>query len=142
MPQFCVSQTQPKSDLKSRIAELHKLGVVALEFSGSASVFGVAVPVLGKGFVGIVAIAHRNGERLAVKIRRTDADRADLLHEADMISKANMVGVAPKLVASSNNFLLMQFIDGDLLPNWLKTHTEKEAVKRVLEGSLGAMLWA
>ena len=121
-----------ESDLKSRIAELHKLGVGALEFSGSASVFGVAVPVLGKGFVGIVAIAHRSGERLAVKIRRTDADRADLLHEADMISKANTVGVAPKLVASSNNFLLMQLIDGDLLPNWLKTHTEKEAVKRVL----------
>jgi putative serine/threonine protein kinase len=121
-----------EDELRSRIQELYNLGVAALEFSGSASVFGVAVPVLGKGFVGIVAIAHLKGQRLAVKIRRTDADRADLLHEAAMISKANMVGVAPRLVASSKNFLLMQLIDGDLLPNWLKTHKEKEAVRRVL----------
>ena len=121
-----------EDELRSRVDELRKLGVRAFEFSGSASVFGVAVPVLGKGFVGIVAIAHLNGERVAVKIRRTDADRADLLHEANMISKANMVGVAPKLVVSSKNFLLMQLIDGDLLPNWLKTHIKKETVRKVL----------
>ena len=107
-------------------------GVTALEFSGTASVFGVAVPVLGKGFVGIVVIAHLNGERVAVKIRRTDADRADLLHEGNMLSKANSVGVAPKLIAASKNFLLMQLIDGDLLPNWLKTNKDKVSVKQVL----------
>ncbi len=94
--------------------------------------FGVAVPVLGKGFVGIVVIAHLNGKRVAVKIRRADADRADLLHEARMISKANTVNVAPKLIASSKNFLLMQLIDGDLLPNWLKTNKDTTAVKQVL----------
>ena len=94
--------------------------------------FGVGVPVLGKGFVGIVVIAHLNGQRVAVKIRRIDADRADLLHEAAMITKANSVGVAPKLIAASKNFLLMQLIDGELLPNWLKTNKDKAAVKQVL----------
>ena len=121
-----------EAELQSRLQELRSHGVTALEFSGTASVFGVAVPVLGKGFVGIVVIAHINGQRVAVKIRRADADRADLLHEASMLSKANSVGVAPKLMASSKNFLLMQLIDGDLLPNWLKTNTEKAAVKQVL----------
>ena len=119
-------------ELRNRIQELRGLGVVALEFSGSASLFGVKVPVLGKGFVGIVVIAHVNGERVAVKIRRQDADRVDLLHEASMIAKANTVNVAPKLVASSKNFLLMQLIDGDLLPNWLETNKDKQAVKHVL----------
>jgi putative serine/threonine protein kinase len=120
------------TELQSRVQELHDHGVKALEFSGSASVFGVAVPVLGKGFVGIVVIAHLNGEKVAVKIRRADADRADLLHEAAMLSKANSVDVAPKLIAASKNFLLMQLIDGDLLPNWLKTNKDKAAVKQVL----------
>ena len=119
-------------ELQSRLQELGNLGVSALEFGGEASLFGVKVPVLGKGFVGIVVIAHLNGQRVAVKIRRVDADRADLLHEAAMIAKANSVRVAPKLVASSKNFLLMQFIDGDLLPNWLKTNQEKTSVKQVL----------
>ena len=89
-----------ETELQNRIQELRSHGVTALEFSGTASVFGVAVPVLGKGFVGIVVIAHLNGERVAVKIRRTDADRADLLHEANMLSKANSVNVAPKLDCS------------------------------------------
>lgn len=119
-------------DVQGRIQELQSLGVTALEFSGSASVFGVKVPVLGKGFVGIVVIAHLNGARVAVKILRQDAGRADLLHEAAMLSKANSVGVAPKLVAASKNFLLMQLIDGSLLPTWLAINREPSAVKRVL----------
>ena len=121
-----------EAELQSRIQELRSHGVTALEFSGTASLFGVAVPVLGKGFVGIVVIAHVNGERVAVKIRRSDADRADLLHEAHMLSKANSVNVAPKLRGSSKNFLLMQLIDGSLLPNWLKTNKDALAVKQVL----------
>jgi putative serine/threonine protein kinase len=122
-----------EAELQSRLQELRGHGVTAFEFSGTASVFGVAVPVLGKGFVGIVVIAHLNGKRVAVKIRRADADRADLLHEARMISKANTVNVAPKLIVSSKNFLLMQLIDGDLLPNWLKTNKDAATVKQVLE---------
>jgi len=121
-----------EAELQSRLQELRSHGVTALEFSGTTSLFGVAVPVLGKGFVGIVVIAHVNGERVAVKIRRADADRADLLYEARMLSKANSVGVAPRLIAASKNFLLMQLIDGDLLPNWLKTNKNATAVKQVL----------
>ena len=121
-----------EAELQNRLQELRSHGVTALEFSGTASLFGVSVPVLGKGFVGIVVIAHMNGERVAVKIRRVDADRADLLHEACMLSKANYVNVAPRLMTASKNFLLMQLIDGDLLPNWLKTNKDAAAVKQVL----------
>jgi putative serine/threonine protein kinase len=123
-----------EAEVQCRIEELTSHGVTALEFSGKASVYGVRVPVLGKGFVGIVVVAYLKGkrERVAVKIRRTDADRADLLHEAIMLSKANITGVAPKLIAASKNFLLMQLIDGDLLPAWLKTNTNETRVKQVL----------
>jgi putative serine/threonine protein kinase len=115
-----------EAELQSRLEELRSHGVTALEFSGKSSVYGVPVPVLGKGFVGIVVIAHLNGQRVAVKIRRVDADRVDLLHEAQMLSKANSANVAPKLFAASKNFLLMQLIEGELLPDWLDN---KDAVK-------------
>lgn len=121
-----------KAELRSRLRELRSRGVTALEFSGPASLFGVAVSVLGKGFVGIVVIAHLNGDRVAVKIRRADADRADLLHEAKMLVKANSVNVAPRLLDASKNFLLMQLIDGDLLPNWLETNKDAAMVRQVL----------
>ena len=125
--------TPNEQELQIRLQELRNLGISALEFTGEASLFGVKVPVLGKGFVGIVVIAHLSGQRVAAKIRRIDADRVDLFHEAAMITKANTVNVAPKLVASSKNFLVMQLIEGDLLPNWLKTHTEKREVRHVLK---------
>jgi len=112
--------------------ELHGLGVTALEFSGPASLFGVKVPVLGKGFVGIVVIAYLNGQRVAVKILRQDAGRTDLLHEAKMLSLANSAGVAPTLLGGSKNFILMQLIDGSLLPNWLQTNPDPAVVKLVL----------
>lgn len=119
-------------ELQNRLQEMRIHGITALEFSGTASLFGVQVPVLGKGFVGVVVIAYMNGQKVAVKIRRADADRADLLHEAHMLSKANSVNVAPKLIASSKNFLLMQLIDGELLPNWLETNRDSTRVKQVL----------
>jgi putative serine/threonine protein kinase len=49
-----------------------------------------------------------------------------------MLSKANSVDVAPRLMTASKNFLLMQLIDGSLLPNWLKTNKDKAAIKGVL----------
>jgi putative serine/threonine protein kinase len=117
-------------ELESRLEELREHGVKAVEFAGDANAFNV--PVLGKGFVGIVVIAYADGERVALKIRRVDADRAGLEHEAQMLTKANSVQVGPKLIDVSKNFLLMQLVDGWLLPEWLSEHKEKGLVRGVL----------
>jgi putative serine/threonine protein kinase len=119
-----------ETELESRLEELREHGVTAVEFAGKASAFNV--PVLGKGFVGIVVIAHLEGQRIALKIRRVDADRTGLEYEAQMLAKANSVQVGPKLIGVSRNFLLMQLVDGCLLPEWLDTHNEKGQVRGVL----------
>ena len=123
-----------ETELHSRITELKALKVEALEFSGKVSAFNFLV--LGKGYVGIVAIAQMKGQRVALKIRRVDADRTSLQHEAEMLAKANSVQVGPKLVGQSKNFLLMQLVEGDLLPAWLGTCRDKEAIRKVLEDIL------
>jgi putative serine/threonine protein kinase len=120
--------------LQNRLGELKTHGVKAVEFAGKTSAFNV--PVLGKGYVGIVIIAHLDRRKAALKIRRVDADRLGLQHEAQMLAKANSVHVGPKLMSVSNNFLLMQFIDGDLLPDWLETTKEKESMFSVLNAIL------
>lgn len=117
-------------ELKRRVEELRDHGVTAVEFVGAASVFNM--PVLGKGFVGIVVIAHLGKKRAALKIRRVDSDRTGLQHEAQMLAKANSVQVGPKLISVSKNFLLMQLVDGHLLPNWLDALKEKEQLHGVL----------
>jgi putative serine/threonine protein kinase len=118
------------AELQNRLGELREHGVKAVEFAGKTSAFNV--PVLGKGFVGIVIIAHLDGQRAALKIRRVDADRLGLQREAQMLAKANSAQVGPSLISVSRNFLLMQLVDGDLLPNWLDVHKEKEQVRGVL----------
>lgn len=119
-----------KTELKKRLKELQKLKVEAIEFNGEKEVFNI--PVLGKGCVGIVTIAYVDGKKTALKIRRVDANRAKMQSEADMLKKANSVDVGPKLLDFSKNFLLMQYIDGDLLPVWLEKTVGIKRLKAVL----------
>jgi putative serine/threonine protein kinase len=123
-----------EAELQSRLGELSEHGVKAVEFAGETSAFNV--PVLGKGFVGIVVIAHLDNQRVALKIRRVDSDRLGLQHEARMLAKANSVQVGPKLIGVSKNFLLMQLVDGALLPEWLGAQQEKGHVRGVLNDVL------
>jgi putative serine/threonine protein kinase len=119
-----------KIELRKRLKELQKLKVKAIEFSGEKEAFNI--PVLGKGCVGIVTIAYVDGKKIALKIRRVDADRAKMQNEADMLKKANSVDVGPRLLDFSKNFILMQYINGNLLPVWLKKTVGAKRVKIVL----------
>lgn len=134
---FCYPKAS-EAELESRLEELREHGVTAVEFAGAASAFNV--PVLGKGFVGIVITAYLGGKRVALKIRRVDADRTGLEHEAQMLAKANSVQVGPKLIGVSKNFLLMQLVDGWLLPDWLSEHRET-GLLRVVLGEVLEQCW-
>lgn len=119
-----------EDELQNRLKELKMHGITAIEFSGKGNAFNV--PVLGKGYVGIVVTAQRYGQRLALKIRRVDADRTDLFHEANMLKIANAAGVGPALVDVSKNFLLMQLLEGELLPSWLEEKPQAPIIQQVL----------
>jgi putative serine/threonine protein kinase len=123
-----------EAEVQKRLIELRELGVKAVEFGGDAKAFNV--PILGKGFVGIVIVALVDRQRVALKIRRVDADRDGLQHEAQMLTKANAVHVGPRLIGVSRNFLLIELIDGALLPDWLNADKEKEQVRGVLKDIL------
>ena len=125
----CYPRANP-AEMQRRIEELRQLGVKELEFSGKTNASNI--PVLGKGYVGVVVVANAKGQMVALKMRRIDADRLDFKHEAEMLQKANAMGVGPKFIAVSNNFLLSQLIEGDLLEDWLQTPREKELIRKVL----------
>ena len=116
-----------QAELEKRLKELKRLGVKALEFTGEKSVFGL--PVLGKGCVGIVVLAHTDSGKAALKIRRVDADRKEMSHEAEMLTKANATNVGPEMFQTSENFLLMELIDGTHFPEWLESPEEKAGLR-------------
>ncbi|RLI44025.1 serine/threonine protein kinase [Candidatus Bathyarchaeota archaeon] len=116
-------------ELKHRIKELKKLNVTAIEFTGEKTAFNI--PVLGKGCVGIVVTAITHQGKAALKIRRIDADRVGMQHETEMLKKANSIGVGPRLLKATENFLLMEFIKGTLLPQWIETLKGKKTKSKV-----------
>jgi putative serine/threonine protein kinase len=118
-----------QEELGKRLKELERLGVQALEFTGEKNVFDV--PVLGKGCVGIVVVAYTNSGRAALKIRRVDADRKGMFHEGEMLKRANAINVGPKLLEISENFLLMELVEGTHFPEWIESLGEREVQSRV-----------
>jgi putative serine/threonine protein kinase len=121
--------TTEQAELEKRLRELQKLGVQALEFTGKKRISDV--PVLGKGCVGIVVIAHTKSGKDALKIRRIDADRKEMFHEGEMLKTANTTNVGPKLHDISENFLLMQLIEGTHFPEWIETLEDKDGQLRL-----------
>jgi len=133
---LCYPQPEPH-ELEARIVELSTLGVDTLELVGTHSIG--RVKVLGKGCVGIVIKSRMGRKVVAVKVRRTDANRLDMDHEARMLRLANTVGVGPKLLAQSKNFLVMEFINGIPLHRWV-TLLPKSGCKRRVRNVLTRLL--
>ena len=130
---ICYPRTTEK-ELKMRVQQLKKLQIDELEFIGPKRILNTQI--LGKGCVGLVVLAHRENEKVALKIRRIDADRTSMLREAKLLRKANSVQVGPQLLDASKNFLVMQFVEGDLLLQWLEKDAGKPRLRAILRNIL------
>ena len=95
---------------EERLRDLRLLGVDALILGGPHLVSSIRI--LGKGHVGIVVAAKMGEMRAALKVRRTDADRATLRDEAELLGLANSVRVGPELLGCTDDLLLMELIEG------------------------------
>ncbi|MFQ6095220.1 MAG: RIO1 family regulatory kinase/ATPase [Candidatus Bathyarchaeia archaeon] len=113
---ICYPRYSP-GELTRRVGEMGRLNVGAVEFVGEKTVCDLQV--LGKGCVSVVVLARTGFGKAALKIRRTDADRSSMKHESEMLRMANSVSVGPRLIGFTENLLLMELIDGMLLPNWI-----------------------
>jgi len=106
------------SEIKKRIVELKKLGISHVSFTGPLRI--EKCNILGKGYVGIVVLVKKEKEIFALKIRRTDSPRKNMTDEARLLRIANKIGIGPKFIKNSKNFLIMEFIDGEKIIDWVK----------------------
>jgi len=127
-----------KTQIKSRIKELKSLGIESISFQGEMQVGTISM--LGKGYVGIVVLGKIGRKKVAVKIRRNDSPRKNLKKEAKLLKIANQSNVGPKLVFSSKNFLIMEYLDGKKIGDWISNLKKKNnssqlksVMKKILE---------
>jgi len=127
-----------RAQIKSRIKELKTLGVESISFQGELQVGTISI--IGKGYVGVVVSGKTGRKKVAVKIRRNDSPRKNLKKEAELLKIINKHKIGPKLVASSKNFLVMEYLDGEKISGWVGGLKKKEnssqlktVIKKVLE---------
>ncbi|MFB5631425.1 MAG: RIO1 family regulatory kinase/ATPase [Nitrosopumilaceae archaeon] len=127
-----------KKQVELRIAQMKKLGISSISFQGDLKLG--SMNVLGKGYVGIVVLAKRKKKIVALKIRRTDSQRNEMKSEAKLLKIANSSGVGPRLITSSKNFIVMEYLEGEKIGLWISklkgrgiTSKLKSIIKKTLE---------
>jgi putative serine/threonine protein kinase len=104
--------------IKSRISELEKLKIKSICLTGPTTIGNLKI--LGKGYVGVVVLVKRGNKEVALKIRRTDSQRANMKNESVLLKLVNSVNVGPKMIDVSKNFLIMEYIEGKKFSDWIK----------------------
>jgi putative serine/threonine protein kinase len=107
-----------KGELARRTSELRKLGIKNVSLQGTTLLNNI--PVLGKGYVGVVVLSRQGKKDVALKIRRIDSSRDEMINEAKFLRLANKVNVGPKVIDSSKNFIIMEYIEGKKIIDWVK----------------------
>jgi putative serine/threonine protein kinase len=105
--------------LQSRISELEKLKIKSISFVGQTTIGNLQI--LGKGYVGIVVLAKKGNNVIALKIRRIDSQRSEMRSEAKLLRLVNKVNVGPELYDVSKNFLVMEYLEGDKIGDWIQS---------------------
>jgi putative serine/threonine protein kinase len=106
------------SEFIKRIGEIQDLGITDIIFEGNTQIGKVSI--LGKGSVSIVLKVRIKNKTYALKIRRMDANRRTMLREASVHQIVNTIGIGPKLFKFSENLIIMEFIDGLNIIDWIR----------------------
>jgi putative serine/threonine protein kinase len=107
------------SEYLIRLDEIRSLGVRYVVLGGR-SVLG-KIAIAGKGCVSLVLKAKfRDHTSCALKVRRVDANRISMEREAELHMIANSAGVGPRIFGASKNIIIMEFIDGLSMIDWIR----------------------
>lgn len=113
-----------KKQIESRYIEIKALGVESVSFFGRTEINSVAI--LGKGRNGLLILAKKNNKKIAVKIRRIDSQRSTMYTESKFLKMANSINIGPKWITNSKNFIVMEYVNGKLITEWISNANTKE----------------
>ena len=82
-------------------------------------------------------LQKKDGNVIALKIRRIDSPRKNMANEAKLLKTANKVGVGPRFIKNSKNFLIMEYIEGEKIIDWSKkTRCTAKGIRSILNNIL------
>jgi len=124
-----------ESEIEKRLKELKKLGVTHISFTGPLQIEKCSI--LGKGYVGMVVLAKKDNNIVALKIRRVDSPRKNMSNESKLLRLVNELDIGPQFIKNSKNFLVMEYISGEKIIDWAKKNEIKsQEIRSVLNNVL------
>ena len=120
-----------EEELRRRLRQLSSLGVTGILLEGPQKVDGLRV--LGKGCDSIVVKALADGALVALKIRRVDSHVKALIIEGQNQALANSVGVGAKVHRFSEDFIVMDLVEGQHIDVFVRLASEVEVRKVVVD---------
>jgi putative serine/threonine protein kinase len=131
--------TYPRPNLRiarSRIKQLRGLGIEQVTFEGRTKIGRLGL--VGTGTVGIVVKATGEGEdgrmvQYALKIRRADANRENMVDEFRFTQLANRLRVGAAAYRHSKDFMVMRYIEGSGVDEYVKGLTGRGQASRLRE---------
>lgn len=116
------------------IQALKEIGIEALVSEGKVDLG--RIKVIGKGCVGVVVLGILNGEKVAIKVLRSDSNRASLVQEGEVLKIVNENGIGPRLISVRDTVIVMEYVQGIYLPNWLRMEEDLKRVIKILKDVL------
>jgi HemK-related putative methylase len=92
----------------------------------------VNIRKLAKGWRGIVYEAKLGKKRIAIKVQKQAGGQNRIKNEVNMLKILNKKKIGPKLLFSDSNYFAMDFVHGQKIWDYVKTH-EKTQIKKVLK---------
>lgn len=87
---------------------------------------------LAKGKRGLVFFGNLGSKKVAIKITHPDSLAANRIeNEANWLKVLNKKKIGPKLFFSGENYLVMEFVEGERILDWIYGH-KKEEIKKII----------
>lgn len=117
---------------RSIIYALRKIGIKKLVFTGRVKIGKYSV--LGKGCESIVLLGvNEDGRKVAIKLRREDSRRPSLKTEAERLKLVNKLGIGPKLLYATDDFLIMEYIKGESLEKAVLEKEDRVILRTIID---------
>ncbi|MEM4576981.1 MAG: hypothetical protein QW701_05960 [Candidatus Nezhaarchaeales archaeon] len=129
---FIVCFPKPSGrELQRRLQQLLELGVTELILDGPQNIDHFKV--LGKGCDSIIVKALAKNIVVALKIRRTDSHVRTLAIEGENQKLANSVGVGAKVYGFSDDFIVMDIVNGLHIDSFVEKASNYDAKRVVID---------
>ncbi len=86
-------------------------------------------------YKGILSTGKNKGKEVLIKIQNPETKAENVIeHEARYLDLVNKKGIGPKLIEASKNYLIMEFIKGDFINDYiLKNKKDKKIIKSIVK---------